>query len=345
MRGMEKPSKQRSPRPVPPEDAEEDLWFLPGPEDDADQPHAMPGPKVDRRPLFPVADWRAAVAALAGDLAALAHDAGRLEERLSQMGEGARQRLAIQEAAALGWWTGDRVGADRLALWLSLHLAGVGDEAQVLARLSWAVRRLAAAPLRAPLQAPLAGRLAAELGLQVGETDRLTDVAEVLDGAEGLPALALGALGFHLMQLAGDSPAQRIEAAVLGARLAGGSLGFLPLSLAGLGALTVSGTAERRLSGWIGGAHHAVLAALLHLDRLRRWQDRATEAVADMSGRTPARLVAALARLPMLSAPVAEGETGASRAAVQRNLDRLSALGLVREITGQGRYRVWTAVL
>ena len=139
--------------------------------------------------------------------------------------------------------------------------------------------------------------------------------------------------------------AEREEDRFLGARLAGGSLGFLPLSLAGLGALTVSGTAERRLSGWIGGAHHAVLAALLHLDRLRRWQGRATEATADLSGRMPTRLVAVLARLPMVSAPVAEAETGASRAAVQRNLDRLMSLGLLREITGQGRYRVWTAVL
>lgn len=330
---------------MPPQDAEDDLWFLPGPEEDADLSDAMPGPKANRQPLFRVADWRGAVAALAGDLAALAHDAGRLEERLAQMGEGARQRLAIQEAAALGWWTGDRVGADRLALWLSLHLAGVGDEAQVLARLSWAVRRLAAPPLRSPLHAPLAGRLALELGMQAGEADRLAEVAEVMDAAEGLPPLALGALGFHLMQLAGDSPARRIEAAVLGARLAGGSLGFLPLSLAGLGALTVSGTAERRLSGWIGGAHHAVLAALLQLDRLRRWQGRATDATADLSGRTPTRLVAVLARLPMVSAPVAEAETGASRAAVQRNLDRLMSLGLLREITGQGRYRVWTAVL
>ena len=112
-----------------------------------------------------------------------------------------------------------------------------------------------------------------------------------------------------------------------------------------MGPLTVSGPPDRRLSGWIAGAHQSVLAALLHLDRLRRWQQRATEATADLSGRTPALLIAALARLPMLSAPVAEAETGASRAAVQRNLDQLRTRGLVREITGQGRYRVWTATL
>lgn len=41
----------------------------------------------------------------------------------------------------------------------------------------------------------------------------------------------------------------------------------------------------------------------------------------------------------------AEAETGASRAAVQRNLDVLEARGLAREVTGQGRFRVWAAMV
>ena len=56
-------------------------------------------------------------------------------------------------------------------------------------------------------------------------------------------------------------------------------------------------------------------------------------------------MIAALATHPMLGAPQAEAETGASRAAVLRNLDLLEARGLVREVTGQGRFRVWTAKL
>jgi CO/xanthine dehydrogenase Mo-binding subunit len=35
--------------------------------------------------------------------------------------------------------------------------------------------------------------------------------------------------------------------------------------------------------------------------------------------------------------------TGASRAAVQRNLPWMEARGLIREMTGQGRYRMWRA--
>lgn len=41
----------------------------------------------------------------------------------------------------------------------------------------------------------------------------------------------------------------------------------------------------------------------------------------------------------MVSAPMAEARTSASRAAVQRNLRKLTDPGLIREMTGQGRYR------
>ena len=56
----------------------EELWFLP---DAADDP-SPPLPKADRQGLVDSADWRAAEAGLAGDLAELAFDAGRLAERL-----------------------------------------------------------------------------------------------------------------------------------------------------------------------------------------------------------------------------------------------------------------------
>jgi hypothetical protein len=58
--------------------------------------------------------------------------------------------------------------------------------------------------------------------------------------------------------------------------------------------------------------------------------------------RTPARLIAAQ---PMLGATQAEAETGARRAAVQRNLDLLQARGLVRAVAGQGRFRIRAAKL
>jgi hypothetical protein len=66
---------------------------------------------------------------------------------------------------------------------------------------------------------------------------------------------------------------------------------------------------------------------------------------ADLSGRTPGRLIRVFADWPMVSAPMAEEKTSASRAAVQRNLDTLVRRGLIREVTGQGRYKVWAAAL
>ena len=164
----------------------------------------------------------------------------------------------------------------------------------------------------------------------------------------GCSAVTLGAALFHLWRALDERPEhlRGLEAAVLGARVAGqGSLPFLPLALTGFGALIASGSPEARLAGWISGAHRAVLAALMTLDRLAGWRAWAEAETADLSGRTPARLIAALAAHPMLAAPQVEAETGASRAAVQRNLDVLQTRGLIREVTGQGRFRVWAAKL
>lgn len=59
------------------------------------------------------------------------------------------------------------------------------------------------------------------------------------------------------------------------------------------------------------------------------------------SGKTPRALRAVLTEWLLVSAPMAEALTGASRAAVQRNLAWRETLGLIRELTGQGRYRMW----
>lgn len=113
--------------------------------------------------------------------------------------------------------------------------------------------------------------------------------------------------------------------------------------MAGVKALRVSGAAQARLAGWLRGAEQATLSAFMQLDRLVVWQKAAEAALADLSGRTPGLLVDLIATWPIVSAPMTEEKAEASRAAVQRNLSLLQARGLIREITGQGRYRVWTA--
>jgi len=105
-----------------------------------------------------------------------------------------------------------------------------------------------------------------------------------------------------------------------------------------------SGTVER-FAGWLEGMDGAVLTAMRHLDDIEAWAARAETATAALSGRTPQALCCALAEWPLISAPMAQRLTGASRAAVQRNLAWLEAQGLVREVTGQGRFRMWRAAV
>lgn len=128
-------------------------------------------------------------------------------------------------------------------------------------------------------------------------------------------------------------------------RLPGQGATFLPVATNGPGAVRGQGTAALNLAAWIAGAEQATLAALMTIERLREWRVRTDAATADLSGRVPALPLDALERWPLLPPPLAESQTGASRAAVQRNLDRLAERGVLREVTGQGRFRVWTALL
>jgi hypothetical protein len=337
--------------PYDPDEEPGDLWFLPD-ADDEGSPLKPDGPQSARRGLIDGPTWRAAEAALAADLTELAFDAGRLAERVLVAGPGAVQRLAQAEASSLSWWTGDRVSADRLALWLSYRIGAAEEDGGGLIRTAWAARRLAAGGQGADLAALLAGSLGEE-----GRHDDalIADTVAALEALADLSPITRGCALNQLWRSLDERPdhLRGLEAAVLGARLAAGqaggrggssSLPFLPLTLTGFTALTATGTPDRRLSGWIAGAHRAVLSALMTLERVATWQARAEAETTDLSGRTPARLIAALAAHPMLAAPQAEAETGASRAAVQRNLDVLVARGLVREVTGQGRFRVWAAV-
>lgn len=321
--------------------AEDDLWFLPAPDD----PEPGQGAPDWMQGTRDAADWRAAEAALAADLAALTFDAGRLAESLRAAGPGAVRRLALDEAAGLSWWTGDRVTADRLALWLSARIGAAGEDGEGLIRTAWAARRLMAPGHPG---GSLAQTLTAALGGDGFDPQLADEAAAALHGIDLLSPVTRGCAAFHLWRSLADRPPHLggLEAAVLGARLsAPGKLAFLPLSRAGIGGLTTTGGKDRRLAGWIAGAHQATLSALLALERLAAWRARAVAATADLQGRTPARLIDALAAQPTLAAAQAETETGASRAAVQRNLDLLAARGLVREVTGQGRFRVWAAAL
>ena len=125
--------------------SENDLWFLPGPMEE-EQDDLPPGPRAEPRETAVLDDWRKAEAGNAARLAHVANRIGALDDRLKRGPAGWRHRLALIEAADLSWFVGDRISADRLALWISIRLSGVQDDTAALARVGWAVRRLTGGP-------------------------------------------------------------------------------------------------------------------------------------------------------------------------------------------------------
>jgi len=135
-----------------------------------------------------------------------------------------------------------------------------------------------------------------------------------------------------------------MEAAVTAARIAaseGKGAVFAPLAMGGAGGLRVGGLPVDRLARWLDGVETACRTAMRHLDDVEAWAARAEAEMMPLSGKTPPSLRAVLIEWPVVSAPMAEALTGASRAAVQRNLAWMETRGLIREVTGQGRFRMW----
>lgn len=363
-------------RPDPDDSDEASLWFLPGPaeEDGAPTTASLPWPVADQTDLLDPCAWQRAEATQAVALARAAAVLGALDERLRASTEGLRQRLGLLEVTELSWHAGDRIPADRLALYHALRLSGAQTDSLALARAGWAYRRLTSGP--GPVGTVDATSLpadpadAAETTCQAGGTPALDaflgrktapDSPEpetqqwqtLLNAAHGLHTLTAAAMCYHVGRIiagtTGMAGREMIEAAVVASRMAArdtrGGLMFVPLALGGVAALQARGSIEERLTGWYTGVERSGLAALMHLDRLAEWHARVTRATAHLSGRTPPQLVQVLADWPLVSAAMAEAQTGASRAAVQRNLAMLESEGLIREVTGQGRYRFWTAAL
>ena len=177
--------------------------------------------------------------------------------------------------------------------------------------------------------------------------DRAGGWLDLTAQASELHPITRACLGFHLWSLAGlGQQGDRMEAAVTAARIAaseGKGAVFAPLAMGGAGGLRVGGPPAERLARWLEGMETACLTAMRHLDDIEAWSMRAEAEMTALSGKTPRALRAVLTEWPLVSAPMAEEMTNASRAAVQRNLAWMEAHGLIREVTGQGRYRMWRA--
>ena len=326
--------------------SEDELWFLPAPSEDAPD-DLPPGARAEPRETVVLDDWRKAEAGQAARLARVAGRLGALDERLKRGPEGWRHRLALIEAADLSWFAGDRIGPDRLALWISLRLSGVQDSTTALARVGWAVRRLTGGPgPEVDLSAFLDRRDPETLADEAEPfADRAGGWLDLMAQGADLHPITRASMGFHLWSLAGlGQQGDRMEAAVTAARIAaseGKGAVFAPLAMGGAGGLRAGGPPTERLVRWLDGMEVACRTAMRNLDDVEAWAARAEAEMTKLSGRTPPALRAVLTEWPLVSAPMAETLTGASRAAVQRNLAWFESRGLICEVTGQGRYRMW----
>lgn len=321
----------------------------------ADAPGLMPGPGP-REPVTNLADpapWRAAQSADAVALAEAAQALGQLDAVVAQMGDGATLRLALREVSALSWMTGaplsvDEIGRDRLQ-------AKAGTDVQALRQARWALRRLTGDGSLSDLRAFLGLHRSDQSELAGGARLRMTgtlfdeSAAAFLNGVarlDGAHPLTRGAYARHLWQLLDLSPAEdQAEAAVWAARhMATGceALRFAPL---GHGMRQLAGTGPARLGVFFAALAQGATQGRTELLQLQAWQARALDRVARIKGNNPARIIAALMARPIASTEMIETATGVSRDTAERLLARLHDMGLVREVTGARRFRIWAAAV
>jgi len=307
----------------------------------------MPLPKADRRPVFDPKDWLQAEAQQGRGLARAAAAFARLDAGMS---EGFAKRLALAEVSALLWAQGDWLPVEKITLYGLLRESSLKD-ARGLSLADWAQRRL--------LGAGMPEDLAAFLGRRRAEFDGLEDLGRhpvgiEFDGLEGdWHAAHHGLEDAHpITQAAGlftawrafglSEPGAAVEAGVAVMKIGaaeGRVLRFLPVASGG--PIGQGGAVADRLVRWYSAVENACLQAEMQHRQLNTWAKRAERAAAGLSGKTPALLIKALQVVPALSASMVAQACSCDKATARRNLSRFAKLGLIREITGQGRYMVW----
>ncbi len=327
-------------------DDEDDLWFLPGPPID-EAPTDPPWRLAEQQSIFAAQEWRRAEGAQGRGLARAAAAFARLDARAST---GFAKRLAYAEASALLWAQGDWVPPDKIALYGLLRESALKD-ARVLSRAAWATRRMLGAGMPEDFGAFLGRHQVEYDGLEaVGWAPSLRMVGEAEDWQAAREALAdchaitQAAALFAAWRAFGlSAPNDALEAGVAAGKIGGvegRNLRFLPVAT--VGPIGQGGAVAERLARWYAAVENACLKAEMELDKLVAWQGKAEAATKGLSGKTPPLLKNALLETPALTAGMVAAASGCDKATARRNINAFAELGLIREITGQGRYRVWT---
>jgi hypothetical protein len=181
------------------------------------------------------------------------------------------------------------------------------------------------------------------------DRDALEDWCKALSGLEDVHPLTRAAAGFHLWRGFGlNAPERLCEPLVMGARLAGeiGQGGLLAVPIAahsGQGGDDPS--AVGRLKRWCSTTREACLRAQRQLDDLEAWRERAGDATRDLNGRSPALLLRLFEARPVVSANDCASALERTPAQTRMLLRTFEDRDLIREVTGQKRFRFWRARL
>ncbi len=317
--------------------------------DDDDFPQ-RPAPDLAQPAL-----WRAAQAQLATELAGAAMAVGRLDALLAASGAdaaGAIRRTALIEVEEIMWAQGTPLPRDEIGR--DLMEARAGTDLDAMAQARWAIRRLEGRGDPADLRG--------FLGLH-----RLSDADLTLPGARPVgadfdasaAALMTAAGGYADLHPLARAPALRLlwrradlsppellaESAVWTARqMAQGceALPFVPLSRHGRGVWIESGDPLRRLARQLDAVRRGADGARVQMQQLTAWAAQARAATAPIKGHNLARVIAVLVARPLASAAMVEQDAGISRMTAERLLMKMQTMGLIREVTGARRFRLWT---
>lgn len=121
-----------------------------------------------------------------------------------------------------------------------------------------------------------------------------------------------------------------------------------PAPLRRLGAVgrrvwTAGGPVAEGLAGHLAAVARGVRAGREEIRRLEAWAAEARHAAASIRGANAGRVSAVLAAGPLVSAEDVTSGARISRMTAERMLNRMTEMGLIREITGAGRFRLWQA--
>lgn len=337
--------------------AEEDLWFLPGPPEDF-APGDSPLIFVRRAEEVAAQEWQKAERANYRGLVRAAEAVARFGARLQALPSDVVERVALQSVAAILRSEGVWLKPEQIALFRALRISPE-DGTRDLERASWAVRRLiamrGAAPVEDDLRAFLGRRKVQERQSLPNEDRALgeeldvagADWSEKMGDVGDVHALTRAACGLFLWRrLQITAPDEALEPMVAAALIgAAGQAPFLPVP-EGVAPLHMRAkTPQEALESFYQAAEQGALTALLEVERLLVWRAKAREATGDLSGRTPRSLVETALRFPVFSAELAARLADCAPMSARRNLKLFEDRGLLREVTGQKRYRFWSAQL